>query len=198
MSNLVLASGSQIRATLLKNAGLTLTIDPADIDERSLEAKLSEKGASPEEIALELAKEKAIHVSKRQPQQLVIGADQVLSFEDIRLNKPKNMAEAQQRLRDFSGKSHQLHSAICVALNGTSLFQATSTANLFVRKLEEAFLDWYMHNSGESILQSVGAYQLEGIGIQLFEKIEGDYFTILGLPLLQLLNFLRSEGHLKT
>ncbi|WP_068310874.1 Maf family protein [Polycladidibacter hongkongensis] len=195
-ASLILASTSKIRGDLLKNAGLEFTAIPADLDERAIEKPLAENGASPEDIALELANAKALAVAKQHPEALVVGADQVLAFENGRLNKAKSMAEARARLLDFSGKPHALHSSVAVAQGDQVLFATTSSAHLHVRELSETFLDWYLATAGDRILSSVGAYQLEGLGIQLFERIEGDYFTILGLPLLPLLHFFREQKRL--
>ncbi|WP_208976001.1 Maf family protein [Pseudovibrio exalbescens] len=194
MKELILASGSAVRASLLKNAGLSFEVDPAKVDERALEEPMLQGGASPSEIAQELARAKALDVSAHRPGKLVIGADQVLDFEGQRLTKPENLEAARRQLVAFSGKVHSLHSAVCVAHDGQVVWETISTAELSVRELSSAFLDEYIDRAGEKILSSVGAYQLESLGVQLFDRIEGDYFTVLGLPLLPLLDFLRSEG----
>ncbi|MDX5595118.1 Maf family protein [Pseudovibrio sp. SPO723] len=196
MTDLILASGSAVRATLLKNAGLSFDVDPAKVDERALEEPMLESGASPTQIAVELARAKSCEVSSRRPGALVIGADQILDFEGKRLTKPADLDAARAQLAAFSGKSHSLHSAVCISRDGEVVWEDLSTATLSVRHLSDAFLDDYIARAGEPILSSVGAYQLESLGVQLFNRIDGDYFTVLGLPLLPVLNFLREQGSL--
>lgn len=191
---LVLASGSKIRAELLKNAGLTIDIDPADVDERAVEEPLLKAGFPPEDLASVLAEAKANEVSARRPNDLVIGADQILAFEGERRTKPEDMEAARRQLLAFSGKTHELLSAVVVSKNGEAVWRHVSTARLTMRNLSPAFVGHYLAEAGDVVLSSVGAYQLESIGLQLFEKIEGDYFTILGLPMLPLLGQLRELG----
>ncbi len=191
---LVLASGSRIRADLLKNAGLNFEIDPADVDERAVETPLLESGFPPEDLASVLAEAKANDVSGRRSGDLVIGADQILAFEGERRTKPDDMEAARRQLLVFSGKTHELHSAVVLSQNGNAIWRHVSTARLTMRDLSPAFIGHYLAAAGQEVLSSVGAYQLENLGVQLFEKIDGDYFTILGLPLLPLLEELR---HLK-
>lgn len=198
MNQLILASGSKVRATLLKNAGLSFERVPSKVDERSIEEPLLEQGVDPKAIAAHLSIAKAKEVSERNPDAYVIGADQILDFDGQRLVKPENLEAARKQLESFSGKSHALHSAACVVRDGLVIWEGLTTATLHVRELSAEFLDWYIAQTGKEILSSVGAYQLEAEGVQLFEKIEGDYFTVLGLPLLPLLSFLRSEKVLKT
>lgn len=195
---LVLASGSRIRADLLRNAGLTIETDPSDVDERAVEAPLLEAGFPPEDLAGVLAEAKANDVSARRHGDLVIGADQVLAFEGERRTKPEDMEAARRQLLAFSGKTHELHSAVVISRDGEAVWRHVSTARLKMRHLSPPFIGHYLADAGEQVLSSVGAYQLEGIGVQLFEKIEGDYFTILGLPLLPLLAELRVLGVLET
>lgn len=195
---LVLASGSRIRAELLQNAGLSIEIDPADVDERLVEAPLLEADFAPEDIATVLAEAKANDVSERRHGDLVIGADQILAYQGRRYTKPDDMEAARRQLLAFSGKTHELHSAVVLAQNGNAVWRHVSTARLTMRELSPQFVGQYLADVGEAALSSVGAYQLEGPGIQLFEKIEGDYFTILGLPMLPLLEELRREGLLRT
>jgi len=195
---LVLASGSSIRAELLRNAGLTIDVDPADVDERAVEAPLLESGFPPEDLAAILAEAKANDVSDRRPGDLVIGADQILAFEGKRRTKPEDMEAARRQLLAFSGKTHELLSAVVISKNGAAVWRHVSTARLTMRILSPAFIGHYLAAAGDGVLSSVGAYQLEGRGIQLFEKIEGDYFTILGLPLLPLLAQLRALGEIET
>ncbi|MEP4770076.1 MAG: Maf-like protein [Roseibium sp.] len=191
---LVLASGSRIRAELLKNAGLEIDVDPARVDERAVEEPLLEAGFSPEDIASVLAEAKANDVSERRPDDLVIGADQILAFEGERRTKPDDMEAARRQLLQFSGKTHELLSAVVISRNGEAIWRHVSTARLTMRDLSPEYVGHYLAAAGEDVLSSVGAYQLENIGIQLFEKIEGDYFTILGLPMLPLLGQLRALG----
>ncbi len=191
---LVLASGSRIRAELLKNAGLEFEVDPADVDERAVEAPLLEAGFPPEDLASVLAEAKANDVSTRRTGDLVIGADQVLAFEGERRTKPEDMEAARRQLLAFSGKTHELHSSVVISRDGEALWRHVSTARLTMRDLSPQFVGHYLAAAGDAVLSSVGAYQLENIGVQLFERIDGDYFTILGLPLLPLLGELRSLG----
>ncbi|MBD1546547.1 Maf-like protein [Roseibium aggregatum] len=195
---LVLASGSRIRAELLENAGLSIEIDPADIDERAVEEPLLKAGFSPEDLALVLAEAKANDVSERRQGDLVIGADQILAFEGERHTKPENMEAARRQLLAFSGKTHELLSAVVISKDGEAVWRHVSIARLTMRDLSPAFVGHYLAQVGDIALSSVGAYQLEGPGVQLFEKIEGDYFTVLGLPLLPLLAELRKLNVLET
>ncbi|MEJ8474948.1 Maf-like protein [Roseibium algae] len=195
---LVLASGSKIRAELLKNAGLEIEIDPSDVDERAVEAPLIEAGFLPEDLATVLAEAKANDVSSRRKGDLVIGADQILAYEGKRYTKPDDMEAARRQLLSFSGKTHELLSAVVLSYNGEAIWRHVSTARLTMRDLTPAFVGNYLGNVGEVALSSVGAYQLEGPGIQLFEKIDGDYFTILGLPLMPLFEELRRQGVMAT
>ena len=188
---LILASSSASRQMLMRNAGLTFSAIPADIDERALDEQLERDGASPEEVALELAKAKALAVSKLHPAALVLGCDQTMALGTRVYHKPKTMAEAEAHLLSLSGKVHRLNSAAVLARGGEVLWQTVSSAELAVRILSAEFVSRHLQRVGDRALTSVGAYQLEGEGIQLFTSIEGDYFTILGLPLLPLLSKLR-------
>jgi septum formation protein len=192
--SLILASASSIRGTLLRNAGLSFEVVPADIDERAAEQPLLAAGATPEDVALGLAMAKAVSVSERRSGDLVIGADQVLDFMGERLTKPADMEAARRQLLRLAGRTHQLHSAVAGARDGNVVWSTVETATLKMRPFEPAAAGQYLARAGETALQSVGAYQLESFGVQLFEAIEGDYFAILGLPLLPLLGFLREEG----
>ena len=198
MADLVLASQSAVRATLLKNAGLTFSQESAQIDERATEAPLIETGFNPSDIAEVLAEAKAMDVSHRYPAAYVIGADQTMSYSHdgaiVRAHKPKNMEEARGQLLQLRGKTHTLHAALCCVKGGETLFRYTDNAHLTMRNYSPAFIGQYLSSTGEKALTSVGCYQLEGEGIQLFEEVNGNYFTILGLPLLPLLDFLRSQG----
>jgi septum formation protein len=188
---LILASQSRARQALLANAGFDFEAIPADIDERKLQhdSALSE----PEQIALLLAREKALAVSRARPERTVIGADQTLALGSQLFTKPAGRAQAADQLRMLAGKTHELHSAIAVARDGRTLFETVSLARMTMRELTEPEIEAYLDATGVAVTTSVGAYQLEGLGVHLFERIEGDHFTILGLPLLPLLAFLRSE-----
>ncbi len=189
---LVLASQSRARQMLLGNAGLIFEAVPADIDERAIQEK---SGLSkPGEIAALLAQEKAIFVSARMPDRYVIGADQTLALGQRLFSKPAGRAQAAEQLRALAGNTHELHSGIAVVRDGKILFAGVSIARMTMRSLSDAEIRTYLDAAGEMVTTSVGAYQLEGLGVHLFERIEGDHFTILGLPLLSLLAFLRTQG----
>ena len=191
---LVLASKSQARLTMLAAAGIPIEADPADIDERSLEWK--NPGVSASDTALMLAREKARVVSMRQPGRFVVGADQTLVLGDRRFTKPEHRDAAREQLRALSGRTHELHSAVVVARDGRPLFTHVDVARLTVRPLSDRFIASYLDAAGRAVLDSVGGYQVERLGVHMFERIEGDHFTVLGLPLLPLLGFLRREGYL--
>jgi septum formation protein len=193
---LVLASKSAARRALLEAAGLPFEVVAADIDERAASAPLQAQRASPDVIAAQLARLKALTISAKTPQRLVVGADQVLALEGEIFTKPADRATAKAQLLQLSGRTHVLHSALCVARGDNVLFETVSTAKLTCRRLSPDFVDSYLDAAGEAILGSVGAYQLEGLGIHLFERIDADHATILGLPLLPLLAFLRRDGSL--
>jgi septum formation protein len=188
---LILASQSSARKMLLKNAGLDFEAVTADIDERGIQA--ASKLSSPREIGLLLAREKAKAVSVNHPGSYVIGADQTLALGNRLFNKPAGRTQALAQLRDLAGNSHELNSAVAVAQDGKIVFEDVSVARMTMRPMSEAELSAYLDAAGDAVTTSVGAYQLEGLGIHLFERIEGDHFTILGLPLLPLLAFLRRE-----
>jgi septum formation protein len=192
--SLVLASASRIRQQLLAKAGVPFETETARLDERAAEQPLLEAGAPPDDIAVALAMAKATTVSEARKGDLVIGADQMLEFEGERLTKPANMEAARRMLLRLSGKTHTLHAGLAAARGGNIVWQHVETAHLTMRRLDPTTIGRYLAAAGDDVLASVGAYQLEGRGIQLFERIEGDYFAILGLPLLPLLAFLRSEG----
>ena len=196
MPRIVLASGSQSRREILTAAGVPFDIVPADVDERVLrDAALADDPAmSPPAIAVMLAVAKAAEVAARHPDAIVIGADQMLALGDRLFEKPRDMAEARAHLTAMRGRTHQLHGGLCVRAPNAPAWTATDTAHMTMRAFSDAFLGAYLTAAGPAILQSVGAYQLEGLGLQLFERIEGDYFTILGLPLMPLLAHLRSLG----
>lgn len=186
---LVLSSSSAARKALLTGAGLRFEASPAQIDERALEAGLL--GKAPEDVARELAAAKALDVSRRRPGDTVIGGDQVLAFLGDLLHKPADLAEARVQLDRLRGNHHHLHSGIALARDGALLWSETHSARLSMRDVTDAERDEILALEGEAVLGSVGAYRLEGPSVRLFERIEGDYFTILGLPLLPLLTALR-------
>lgn len=189
---LVLASGSKIRRTLLAAAGVALEIAPSDVDERAAEA--AAPSSSPAAMAALLARAKAFAVARLHPGRLVLGADQVLALDGRRFTKPADRAAARAQLRALAGRAHELHSAIAFVQDAKVLFEHVSTARLTMRALSEVFLERYLDAAGAAATESVGAYQLEGLGVQLFESVDGDYFTVLGLPLLAVLDFLRRQG----
>ena len=189
---LILASLSPFRKSILENAGLEFDVEGAKIDERKLEKTLGK--ITPEELAKELAIKKAEDVSSRFPDALVIGCDQTLELEGNALHKVTNLEGVRDRLVSLSGKTHYLHSGIALAKAGKADWVGLSTATMTVRSLSPDFIDYYIDKTGKDVQSSVGAYQVEGLGIQLFDKIDGDYFTIIGLPLLLLLQKLRETG----
>jgi septum formation protein len=188
---LILASKSKARQTLLANAGIAFESDPADIDERAVQQ--SSGLAAPGEVASHLANAKARAVSGRRHGRYIVGADQTLALGTHIFNKPEGRVQAADQLRALSGRRHELHSAIAVVRDGKLLFDHVSIARMTMRQLDDAQIDTYLAEAGNAVTSSVGAYQLEGLGVHLFERIEGDHFTILGLPLLPLLAFLRGE-----
>ncbi|UDL87404.1 Maf-like protein [Mesorhizobium sp. PAMC28654] len=191
---IILASGSPFRKAMLINAGIDVEAVPADVDERALEAPLQGSGVSPEDVALVLAEAKATEVSKRRRGALVLGCDQTLSLGDEVFHKPADMEGARRHLLALSGKTHQLNSAAVLVRDRGVLWRHVGIASMTMRKLGPAFIGRHLARVGAKALSSVGAYQIEGEGIQLFEKIEGDHFTIVGLPLLPLLDELRTLG----
>jgi septum formation protein len=189
---LVLASRSAARRALLEEAGIPIELAPADIDERALERDAPSQ--TPAGIAAFLARAKAAAVARSHPGRLVLGADQTLTLEDRRFAKPPDRAAARTQLRALSARTHELHSAVAFVQDGAVLLEHVSAVRLTMRKLTERFLDLYLDAAGDAATASVGAYQIEGLGVQLFERVEGDYFTILGLPLIPALDFLRQHG----
>ncbi len=195
---LILASGSAGRAAVLSAAGIDFIRQPADIDERALEAEFTRENgqADPGAVALMLAEAKAKHVSLAAPDALVIGADQVMECGGVLYQKPPTQAAAREQLLDLRGRTHTLNAGICVARGGTVEWRHLGRASLTMRDFSEAFVDAYCQAEGDALTQSVGAYRIEGLGIQLFSAIEGDHFTIIGLPLIPLLGYLRDDGWL--
>jgi len=193
----VLASGSQTRADMLRAAGLPVEIQRPSVDEAEFKRSLRAEGASAAEVATFLAEMKANTVSRARPEALVIGADQMLDLEGSWFDKPEDRAGAAEHLRKLSGKRHTLISSVVVSAGGTRIWHHVATASLLVRPLSEDFIKAYLDTIGDRALDSVGAYQLESVGAQLFTSVEGDFFTVLGLPLLPLLDFMRTHGALR-
>jgi nucleoside triphosphate pyrophosphatase len=191
---LVLASKSAPRRALLEAAGIPVEVRPADIDERAVEQAAAENGAG--EVAALLARAKAHAVANVMPGRLVLGADQTLVLGERRFDKPADLAAARAQLRMLAGKTHELHSAIAFVRDGEVLNETVQVARMTMRPLSENFLDAYLETAGDAVTASVGSYQLERYGVHLFERVEADHFTILGLPLLPTLDFLRREGSL--
>ncbi len=191
--SLVLASASQARRRMLEAAGLAFDVEIPRVDEVAAKASLRAGGLKPREQADALAELKALSVSARRPG-FVIGADQMLAIEGESLDKPKNAEEARAHLLRLRGKTHELNTAAVIALEGAVIWRHFDAPRLKMRAFSESFLDDYLARVGERALSSVGAYQLEGLGAQLFERVDGDFFSVLGLPLLPLLAFLREHG----
>ncbi len=189
----ILASASAARAALLRASGIAFTVEPAAIDEARLKRDARRAGASAIDCAAALAAAKACVISDRVPEALVIGADQILAAGPEWFDKPGDLAEARAQLQALCGRTHTLATAACVARGGMVLWRATSAAEMTMRRFSEAFLDGYIAAEGEALLGSVGAYRLEGRGVQLFSRISGDHFAVLGLPLIELLGFLRER-----
>jgi len=192
---LILASQSPARQTLLANAGIAFEAIPAELDELAIQ--LASALSAPGEIAALLARDKALFVSANHRGRFVVGADQTLILGEQLFNKPAGRAQAAAQLRALAGRSHELHSAVAVVRDDEVLFEHVSIARMTMRRLDDNAISAYLDAAGAAVTTSVGAYQLEGLGVHLFERIEGDHFTILGLPLLPLLKFLRSQGLLQ-
>ena len=195
---LVLASGSATRARLLADAGLPILVDPAAVDEEEIRASFIAEGRDAAACAAALAEAKARRVSARHPGALVVGADQILDCGGRWLEKPRDLEAARAQLTLLRGKPHTLVTAAAVVRNGAVIWHTIDRAQLMMRGFSDRFLDDYVSTAGDELLDSVGAYRLEGLGAQLFERVEGDFFTVLGLPLLPLLDFLRVHGALES
>ena len=191
---LVLASASASRRELLHNAGIDVTVDPAALDESEIRRAMAKEAAPAADVAQVLAEAKAVAVSRRHSAQLVLGADQVLVADGAIHDKPADLNDARSILERLRGRQHQLISALAVAREGQVIWRHRDAAQLSMRNFSESFLDAYLESSKDDILDSPGAYRLEGRGMQLFSEIRGDYFTILGLPMTPLLAFLRHHG----
>jgi len=189
---LVLASKSAVRHALLRDAGIPVEVAPADIDERAIEQRADTSDAG--DIAALLAREKARAIATRLPGRLVLGADQTLALGARRFSKPPDLAAARDQLKALRGRTHELHTAIALLREGAVVFEHREVARLTMRAFSDAFLEGYLEVMGSAVTTSVGGYQLEKVGIQLFERIEGDHFVILGLPLLALLQYLQQSG----
>jgi septum formation protein len=188
----VLASRSESRRAVLAGAAIPVEILPADIDERAIETQAGRTPAG--EVALILARAKARAVAAQRPGRLVLGADQTLGLGDRLFAKPADLAGARAQLKSLRGTTHALHSAVVLVRDGAVVFEQCELARLTMRDFSDRFLEAYLEAAGPAVTASVGGYQIEAVGIQLFERIDGDHFTILGLPLLQLLSYLRREG----
>ena len=191
---LVLASKSAIRHAILRDAGIPVAVEPADIDERAIEQRSAEHDAG--ELAAMLAREKARTIAARLPGRLVLGADQTLALGERRFSKPADRAGARRQLAALRGQTHELHSALALARGSSVLFEHREVARLTMRSFSDQFLEAYLDAAEAALTASVGGYQLEKAGIQLFDHIQGDHFTILGLPLVPLLDYLRTAGWL--
>ena len=191
---LILASASVSRRQMLQNAGLDFTIETSGVDEDEVKLSLAAEKAAPRDIAETLAELKAKRVSTRHPEAMVIGADSTLACNGRLFDKPPTIEAARRQLQALAGQTHELHSSVVVARGGVRLWHCNEHARLTMRPLSDVFLDAYLARAGSAVTTSVGAYQLEGVGAHLFTRVEGDYFTILGLPLLPLLSFLAGHG----
>ena len=191
--SLILASASPSRRQLLASAGLDFTIEPSGIDEEEVTRSLGSR-AAPQELASTLAEMKAVKVSGRHPDAMVVGADSVLACNGRLFDKPPTLEAARRQLQALRGQTHELFSSVVVARGGQRLWHWSERARLTMRQMNDGFIDTYLGRAGGDVLSSVGAYQLEGLGAHLFTRVDGDYFTILGLPLLPLLSFLAGHG----
>lgn len=188
---LILASTSRTRRDLLLGAGFFVDIRPPEISERLVEAVALARGSTPADVALSLAREKALSVSRKEPKRYILGADQILDFDGTVFHKPSDRNAAFAQLSALAGRRHQLHSAFCIVRNGEILHENLATARLAMRPLSSRALELYLRFAAEQALQSPGGYQIENLGVHLFENVEGDHSTILGLPMRLLLNALR-------
>jgi septum formation protein len=195
---LILASASRARARMVRAAGVSVEIEPADVDEADIKAACRAAGDDARGTASRLAAAKALAVASRHPRSLVIGSDQVLALDDAWFDKPQDTEEAQDALRALRGRTHALVSAVAVARADAVEWSAVDEARLTMRDFSDAFLADYLAKMGRDVCDTVGGYRLEGLGIQLFSRLEGDFFVILGMPLMPLLAYLRSRGLVPT
>lgn len=191
---IILASTSRYRAAILENAGLQFEAKASGIDERAVEATIEKSGAAPDDLAAILAETKTVAVSETLSDAVVIGCDQVLSLDGEVLHKCQTMEDARRRLLQLSGRTHHLNTAAAIAIGGETVWRHVEICSMTMRKLDPGFVGRHLAAVGDDVLNSVGAYHYEGQGIQLFDKIDGDYFSIVGLPLLALLGKLRELG----
>lgn len=191
--NLILASGSAARRSMLENAGLVFSVMPSQIDEAEIKDKLSAENTAPRDIAMALAKAKALDVAQSHGGAIVIGADQVLAFEGEILDKAQSEDDALEKLKALRGKTHTLISAVSVAIDDDIVWEYSDEATMTMHDFDDDFLDLYCQRAGEALTRSVGAYELESYGSWLFSAVEGSFFTVLGMPLLPLLDYLRNE-----
>ena len=191
---LILASASPVRVHLLRSAGIEFAVEPAAVDEAAIKRRFRAIGRSPADCALALAEEKARTVSQRHKRALVIGADQILVSGRTWFDKPEDLPSVRRQLESLRGCVHVLETAVCAVRDGAYLWSAASAPRLRMHGFADSFLDDYLADEGEALLGSLGGYRLEGRGVQLFEQVEGDYFSVLGLPLVELLGFLRRGG----
>lgn len=194
---IILASASEARAAMLRAAGVAVETAPHRVDEDEMKAALRAEGAAPRDQADALAEMKAIRVSARHPGRLTLGADQILDQDGEAFDKPKDLEEARAQLWRLRGARHDLLSAAVIALDGAPIWRHVGRARLTMRPFTEAFMDRYLGAMGDDVMTTVGAYKLEGLGAQLFARVDGDYFTVLGLPLIETLGFLRVRGALR-
>ena len=193
---LILASRSAARRAMLTGAGVPFTALDAGVDEDAIKTALA--GIDPAELALELARAKALAVSRRDPEAWVLGSDQTLAFDGGMVSKAADLTEARQRLHGLRGRTHHLNAAAALAHDGAVVWSGVDTARMTMRRFSDDFLDAYLEAEGEDLLGSVGCYRLEGMGSQLFDRVEGDYFTVLGMPLWPVLDELRRAGVIRT
>ncbi len=197
VEHIILASGSTARQDMLARAGVAFGVRPARVDETAIKAALLAEGLAPFDIADALAEAKAMQVSNRNADAVVIGSDQVLELDGVIFDKPRDMDQARRHLEALRGKRHRLLSAAVIAINGRPVWRKVGVARLEMKPVSDSFLDNYLARIGEDVLTTVGCYKLEDIGVRLFSAIEGDWFTILGMPLIDVLNYLEQAGLLE-